>query len=109
MKVLYAARLACFDLLKAVANQAKHITKWDKGCDIMLHILMCYINSSLDLSTPEAEIVAANAAVRSEGLPALQLWETVLKSGKNHTMRHLNKTHRVNLAWLSEVFRKCDQ
>eukprot|EP00972_Heterocapsa_arctica_P088264 13015381-Heterocapsa_arctica.AAC.1 len=24
-------------------------------------------------------------------------------------MRHLNRTHRVNLAWLSEVFRKCEQ
>eukprot|EP00972_Heterocapsa_arctica_P010325 1517193-Heterocapsa_arctica.AAC.1 len=91
----------------------------------MLHRLMCYISSSLDLRlkghicdkpkdltlglysdadfagdkessestsgiflaltgpnsfypTPEAEIVAANAAVRSEGLPALQLWDTVL-------------------------------
>eukprot|EP00972_Heterocapsa_arctica_P098037 14463897-Heterocapsa_arctica.AAC.1 len=33
----------------------------------------------------------------------------VLKSGKNPTRRHLNRTHRVNFAWLSEVFRKCDQ
>eukprot|EP00972_Heterocapsa_arctica_P014586 2149072-Heterocapsa_arctica.AAC.1 len=24
-------------------------------------------------------------------------------------MRHLIRTHRVNFAWLSEVFRKCDQ
>jgi hypothetical protein len=24
-------------------------------------------------------------------------------------MRHLSRTHRVNFAWLSEVFRKCDQ
>ncbi len=189
MKVLYAARLSRFDLLKAVANLAQKVTKWDKGCDRMLHRLMCYINSSLDLrlkghigdspkdlvislysdadfagdkesskstsgifialtgpnsfyplnaiskkqtcvshSTPEAEIVAANAAVRTEGLPALGLWQLVLgrkidlilledntatmqvlKSGKNPTMRHLNRTHRVNFAWLSEVFRKCDQ
>eukprot|EP00972_Heterocapsa_arctica_P091128 13447149-Heterocapsa_arctica.AAC.1 len=49
MEVLYAARLAQFDLLKAVANLAKMVTKWDKGCDIMLHKLMCYISSSLDL------------------------------------------------------------
>ena len=79
-------------------------------------------------STPEAEIVAANAAVRMEGLPALQLWDTILgrpvkatllednqatiqilKSGKNPTMRHVARTHRVNLAWISDVFRKCDQ
>ena len=30
-------------------------------------------------STPEAEIVAANAAVRLEGLPALQLWDVILE------------------------------
>eukprot|EP00972_Heterocapsa_arctica_P092703 13670892-Heterocapsa_arctica.AAC.1 len=33
MKVLYAARLARFDLLKPVASLAKKVTKWDKGCD----------------------------------------------------------------------------
>eukprot|EP00972_Heterocapsa_arctica_P014198 2090737-Heterocapsa_arctica.AAC.1 len=49
MKVLYAARLAIFDLLKAVANLAKKVTTWDTGCDRMLHRLMCYVNSSLDL------------------------------------------------------------
>ena len=30
-------------------------------------------------STPGAEIVAANAAVRLEGLPALQLWDVTLQ------------------------------
>ena len=30
-------------------------------------------------NTPETEIVAANAAVSLEGLPALQLWEIVLE------------------------------
>eukprot|EP00972_Heterocapsa_arctica_P031015 4562966-Heterocapsa_arctica.AAC.1 len=33
----------------------------------------------------------------------------VLKTGKNPTMRHLSRTHRVNVAWLGEDFRKCDQ
>ena len=79
-------------------------------------------------STPEAEIVAANAAVRLEGLPALQLWDIVLErkvvatllednqatvqilmSGKNPALRHIARTHRVNSAWLSDVFRTCDQ
>ena len=78
-------------------------------------------------STPEAEFVAANAAVRLEGKPALQLWDIVLerkvtatllednqatmqilKSGKNPALRHIARTHRVNLAWLSDVFRTCD-
>ena len=30
-------------------------------------------------STPEAEIVAADLAIRTEGLPALQLWDMVLE------------------------------
>ena len=30
-------------------------------------------------STPEAEIVAADHAIRTEGLPALQLWEILLE------------------------------
>jgi len=72
-------------------------------------------------STPEAELVAADLAVRTEGLPAFQLWETVLgrklhidfrednaaaiqimKTGKNPTIRHMGRTHRVDLAWLHE-------
>eukprot|EP00972_Heterocapsa_arctica_P105109 15487355-Heterocapsa_arctica.AAC.1 len=47
MKGLYAARLARFDLFKTVATLAKKVTKCDKGCDRMLHRLICYINSSL--------------------------------------------------------------
>ena len=65
--------------------------------------------------------MAADLAVRTEGLPALQLWERVLerklqldfqednvaaiqimKTGKNPTIRHLGRTHRVDLAWLHE-------
>ena len=186
MKILYGARLARFDLLRPIAALASKITKWDNNCDLMLHRIICYINSSLDYkmrgyigdkpedlnivlygdadfagcnetakstsgvflclkgpnsffplnaiskkqscvshSTPEAEIVAANLAIRTEGLPALQLWdmvlerETILKfqednqatiqiltTGKNPTLRHLNRTHRVNIAWLHEVFTK---
>ena len=67
--------------------------------------------------------MAADLAVRTEGLPALQLWEAVLErkvtllfqednaaairiieTGKNPTIRHLGRTHRVDLAWLYEQF-----
>ena len=72
-------------------------------------------------STPEAEIVAADLAVRTEGMPALTLWETllekpmvikfrednaaairVIQTGKNPTMRYMGRTHNVDLAWLHE-------
>ena len=182
MKVLYAARMARFDLLKAVSNLASRVTKWDKVCDAELHRLMCYINSSIDVrmvsyvgdraedlevrlfcdadfagdsgsskstsgmflcisgpnslapltaqskrqsavshSTPEAEIVSADAGVRTAGLPALDLWKVlwdreivlqleednsaakrVIDTGRNPTMRHLNRTHKVDLRFLHE-------
>ena len=184
MKVLYGARMARYDFLKAVNTLAALVTKWDPVCDKKLYRLMCYINSTLKLrmvswvgddkndlgphlyadadsagdsktmrstsgvflsilgpnsscplsgrsskqtavshSTPEAEIVAADLAVRTEGLLAIELWSLLLgrdlriifhednqamiavcKSGRKPTMRHLNRTHKVDVAWLHERF-----
>ena len=72
-------------------------------------------------STPEAEIVSADHGVRCAGLPALSLWEVLLErklvlkleednsaakrvidTGRNPTMRHLNRTHKVDLRFLHE-------
>ena len=182
MKILYAARMARYDLLKSVSLLAGRVTKWDSTCDQELHRLVSYINSTLDMkmvsyvgdskdkleiklysdadfagdsgsskstsgtflcvsgpnssaplagqskkqsavshSTPEAEIISADHGVRSEGLPALDLWETllgrklvlqfeednsaakrVIDTGRNPTMRHLNRTHKVDLRFLHE-------
>ena len=73
-------------------------------------------------STPEAELVAADAALRLEGLPAIDLWDVILDrsvvlkfwedndaaikimlSGRNPTMRHMARTHRVDTMWLHET------
>ena len=43
MKVLYAARVCRFDLLRAVCALAQRVTKWDEKCDKRLHKLMSYI------------------------------------------------------------------
>ena len=185
MKVLYGARMARPDLLKAVGRLATKVTKWTPTQDLELHRLMCYIESTknntltgwcnpkdtidkmklvlyadadfagesdsrstsgvcfeihgpdtrfmltaiskkqacVSHSTPEAEIVAADFALRTVGLPALILWDKILgkeatvefrednetmiqvcKSGKNPTMRHLGRTHRVSISWLHERF-----
>ena len=75
------------------------------------------------VSTPEAEIVASDFALRTSGLPALQLWNIILQrlagfvfhednqamirvcqTGRNPTMRHLGRTHRISVAWLHERF-----
>ena len=49
MKVLYAARMARFDLLRPVGYLASMVTKWDSDCDRKLYRMMCYIESSLEL------------------------------------------------------------
>jgi len=78
-------------------------------------------------STPEAEIVAAAWALRREGIPALQLWDVLLQgkrglyvhednqsmirvcqTGRNPTMRHLNRTHGVCVSWLKQRFDEPD-
>ena len=78
-------------------------------------------------STPEAEIVAGDFALRLCGLPALNLWHTLLphkppilfhkdnqtminvvSTGRNPTMRYLRRTHRVSVSWLYERFKDDD-
>jgi hypothetical protein len=182
MKVLYAARMCRYDLLRACCFLATKVTKWDDSCDRALHRMMCYINSTLDVkmqawvgdpiedwefvvysdadfagdkstskstsgafacirakntffpltgiskkqscvshSTPEAEIVAADFAVRTVGLPGLDLWETlkgkpmsmvfkednestmrIIETGKSNALRHIGRTHRVNIDFIHE-------
>ena len=48
MKLLFAARMARYDLLRAVQGLASRVTKWSSDCDKALHRLMCYIESTKD-------------------------------------------------------------
>ena len=182
MKLLYAARIARFDLLRSML--ARNVTKWSKDDDIKLHHLMCYVNSTksqkligwvgnnlkslqigifadadyagcgqslrstsgshmmafgthtrfplaggskrqgcISHSTPEAEIIAADFALRSHAIPTISLWKTlagsdpkivfhddnqgmiaVIRSGQNPTMRHLERTHGISIQWTHEIF-----
>merc|ERR1712115_559068 len=75
-------------------------------------------------STPEAEIVATAHALRQIGLPALEFLQKLLphspkmwflednqamlqccKTGRNPTMRHLLRSHRVSVAWIHEQYK----
>eukprot|EP00975_Prorocentrum_lima_P000143 32886-Prorocentrum_lima.AAC.1 len=49
MQILYGARMARFDLPRAVSYLAACVTKWTLTCDQDLHRLVCYINSTLQL------------------------------------------------------------
>eukprot|EP00972_Heterocapsa_arctica_P091917 13555379-Heterocapsa_arctica.AAC.1 len=42
MKILFGARLARFDLLRAVGALATKLNKWDSRCDRMLRRLVFY-------------------------------------------------------------------
>jgi hypothetical protein len=81
--------------------------------------------SCVSTSTPEAEAVSAAEALRTCGLPALDLWDTLLgkptklifeedntsfirimeTGGNSVALRHMNRTHGINLCWLAEVFK----
>jgi len=83
----------------------------------------CKKQTAVSRSTPEAEIVAADHALRTIGVPALDLWELLLgkpgsvsmdmfedndacirifQTGKNPNMRHIGRTHRIAVAWMHE-------
>lgn len=76
-------------------------------------------------STPEAEIVAADTTLRTLGIPAISIWKVltkrlpqflfhddnqgmigVVRSGRNPTMRHLERTHGIPIASLHEHFQR---
>ena len=80
--------------------------------------------TSTSRSTTESEVVSLAHSLYQEGLPALQLWElllarsvtlrvhednqaTILVVKKRHSpkLRHITRTHKVNLSCLSEIFK----
>ena len=79
----------------------------------------------LSHSTPEAEIVAADFAMSRLGLPAITLWQQlggkdpnfvfyddnqtmigVVRTGKNPTVRHLERTHGISIGWMHSIFQE---
>ena len=48
MTLMYSARIARYDLQKAITFLAKRITCWDPLCDSLLHGLMCYVYKTVD-------------------------------------------------------------
>ena len=146
MKILFAARMARFDLLRAVQGLAARVTKWSTECDKALHRLICYIHSTLDvklrafigdsiancklwcfadadhageydnrstsgcflvligpnsyfpltafskkqtsvsMSSTEAEVVAANITLRAVGLPSSGLWAYLQNAGGDESI-----------------------
>ena len=78
---------------------------------------------SVSTSTTEAELTAIFHMVRNVAIPAIDLWgillrktiavnvfednqtvNHIIKTGKNQSMRHFERTHRVPVAWLHEVY-----
>ena len=72
---------------------------------------------------PEAEIIAADFVLRTMGVLVFDLWTivaghepriifhddnqamiAVIRSGKNPTMRHIERSHGSSIAWMHEIF-----
>ena len=81
----------------------------------------------MSTSTPEGEIFSINLAMRTLGVPALTIWDllldrdvglalmedndatiVIIKTGTNSALRHVSRTHGVNVAWLRETFRRLE-
>ena len=84
----------------------------------------------VELIPLQAEIVAVDDAIKKIGVPSLMLRDTILGKGerkltailkedneacilvleslRNSTMRHLERVHELDLAWLCERFEKGD-
>ena len=153
MGLLYAARMARYDLLRGIGHLARFLTKWTEEHDKQFHRLMCGVKSTLgnmlvgwvgdvpallgpvvyadaDLagctktqkstsgiavfieglntrfpinatataqssaahSTPEAEIIAADKAVRTEVVPTLDMTAVILRKDCRVTFRDDNTT-----------------
>ena len=79
--------------------------------------------TSTSRSTTEAEVISLAHSLYAEGLPSLQLWERLLgrpvklrvkednqatikvvKKGFSPKLRHIQRTHKVNLGCLQEIF-----
>ena len=77
--------------------------------------------TAVAFSTPEAELIAGVVGYQKTMIPALDLWEAmcpnmstpmfhednqamilVVNSGRNPTMRHIGRVHRVSLSWIHE-------
>ena len=79
--------------------------------------------TSTSRSTTESEVISLAYSLYQEGIPSLQLWELLLqrsvklrvmednqatilvvRKGYSPKLRHMSRTHKVNLSCLSEVF-----
>ena len=83
--------------------------------------------TSTSRSTTESEVISLAYSLYQEGIPSLQLWELLLqrsvklrvmednqatilvvKKGYSPKLRHITRTHKINLSCLSEVFAEGD-
>ena len=86
-------------------------------------IFGCKRQGACAVSTAEAELTSMNYALRHCGLPSLIVWQILLpafqalychednqamiricQTGHNPTMRYLQHTQRISVAWLHERF-----
>ncbi|CAE7218058.1 unnamed protein product [Symbiodinium sp. KB8] len=138
MKLLYAARICRFDLLRSINNLARKTTKWTKKEDALLHHLMAYVqqskhhlmigrvgdslgDSSIGLFA-DADYAGCGESLKSTSGAHLhiqggkdpnfvfyddnQTMIGVVRTGKNPTMRHLERTHGISVGRMRSIFQE---
>ena len=80
MKLLFAAIIARFDLLRAVQGLASKVTKWSIDCDKALHSLVCYATSTMHCKMQ---------SFIGDDVKACKLW---LLANSDHAGEHDNKS-----------------
>ena len=103
MKLLYAARIARFDLLRSINSLARNVTKWTVDDDAKLYHLMCYVNSSL------SKRMAGWVGDTSDGL-SLSLFADADFAGCSKSLRstsgshmHIQREHPFPIVWRQQA------
>lgn len=86
-ELLYAARIARFDLLRSINMLARNVTKWTKLDDIKLHHLMSCVKATkgqnligwvgTDLKSLQI-FIAADYSLQTHAIRVVSLWKTLV-------------------------------
>jgi hypothetical protein len=110
--------------MKSTSGSFTHLIAHDESGNITSFCQLSSISEKqtcVSHSTPEAELVAGDHSIRSEGIPLLQALSALhyrefimeyfqdnetaahcIRTGRTNALRHVGRTHRISISWLHE-------
>ncbi len=82
MKILYAARMGRFDLLRPVTALGSRIATWTKLCVQRLHRLVCYIKTTVNMKM--YGWIETNARTLNSCYTVMLIWQAIAMMPKAH-------------------------